>query len=263
MQVIKPKKRGADKKPLCFSQKNDSMIINRLLYFFELLLLLPVFPLLYFQGKKLRHKINRLPSHSEFLALKSHKNAPNILIIGESTAAGVGASRLETTFAFQVRQQLQEGYSVYNLGKNGLRAERLKRLLLHGQQELSSKIQIGVILIGANDCFKFTPPGTFHRELKEFVQLLTQTYGVEKVILSNIPPVHQFPALPWIIRFFLGWHRTLLIREIHHLQKVMPHLKYKAVKQSLDKSFFAVDGIHPSDLGYEAMARQLKEEIVS
>jgi len=237
------------------------MFINRLLYFLELLLLLPVFPLLYFQGKKLRQKISRLPSQAEFLALNSKKNSPNVLIIGESTAAGVGASKPETTFAYQIHLQLSEEYSIYNLGKNGLKAERLKRLLLHGKQELPSQIQTAVILIGANDCFKFTPPSKFQKELKVFIQLLIQTYGIEKLIIPKVPPVHQFPALPWIIRFFLGWHRNMLIREILQLEKGMPQLKYKAVEGKFEASYFAEDGIHPSDLGYAAMAKQIIADI--
>lgn len=237
------------------------MIINRLLYFLELLLLLPVFPMLYFQGKKLRQKISRLPSHAEFLALKSNKNSPNVLIIGESTAAGVGASKPETTFAYQIHLQLSEEYSIYNLGKNGLKAERLKRLLLHGKQELSPQIQTAVILIGANDCFKFTPPSKFQKELKAFVKLLIETYSIEKVIIPTVPPVHQFPALPWIIRFFLGWHRTMLIREIQQLEKGISQLKYKAVEEKFKASYFADDGIHPSDLGYAAMANQIIADI--
>lgn len=237
------------------------MIVNRLLYFFELLLLLPVFPLLYYQGKKLRFKISRLPSHSEFLALHSKNGKSNILIIGESTAAGVGASSEETTFASRIYQHVGSNFSVYNLGKNGIQAERLKRLLVHGKQELSPEIQTAIILIGANDCFKFTPPAKFQKELREFIQLLTKTYAVEKVIVPTVPPVHQFPALPWIIRFFLGWHRRILIREIQFLEKEMPPLRYTSMETKLEPSFFAEDGIHPSDLGYESMARQLLEEI--
>jgi len=238
------------------------MIQNRLFYILELILLLPVFPLLYYQGKKLRQKISRLPSHSEFLALKSKDSKSNILIIGESTAAGVGASCQETTFAYRIHQHLGSiDFSVYNLGKNGLRAEKLKRLLVHGNQELSSKIQTAIILIDANDCFKFTPPAKFQKELREFLQLLAQTYTIEKLIIPTVPPVHQFPALPWVVRFFLGWHRKMIIKEIQHLEKGTSQLKYRDMETKFDPSFFAEDGIHPSDLGYEAMARQVLEDI--
>ncbi|RZS97233.1 SGNH/GDSL hydrolase family protein [Cecembia calidifontis] len=237
------------------------MILNRILYFFELVILIPIFPLLYFYGKKLRQKIGKLPPHSEFLALKNKQNTANLLIIGESTAAGVGASRKEKTYAYQIHQLLQEDFSVYNLGKNGLKADRLKRLLVHGKQELPSGFHSAIVLIGANDCFKFTPPSKFRRELKDFFHLLERTYKIGKIIVPSIPPVNQVPALPGIIRFFLGWHRIMLVREINSLLKENKKLVYLPINPKFPKEFFAADGIHPSDHGYQKMAEKVVESI--
>lgn len=237
------------------------MILNRTLYFFELILLLPIFPILYFYGKKLRQNIGKLPAHSEFIALNKEQNHSNLLIIGESTAAGVGASSREKTYAFQIYKLLREDFSVYNLGKNGLKADRLKRLLAHGKQELPSPIHLAIVLIGANDCFKFTPPSKFRREIKGFFQLLEQTYEINKIIVPSIPPVNQFPALPITIRFFLGWHRNMLVREIKSLLKENKKLIYKPLNPNFPKEYFASDGIHPSDLGYQKMAEEVVESI--
>lgn len=237
------------------------MILNRILYFFELILLIPIFPILYFYGKTLRQKIGKLPAHSEFLALKNRETIANLLIIGESTAAGVGASRKEKTYAYQIYQLLLKDFSVYNLGKNGLKADRLKRLLVHGKQELPSPFHSAIVLIGANDCFKFTPPSKFRRELKDFFQLLEQTYEIRKIIVPSIPPVNQFPALPSVIRFFLGWHRNMLVREIKSLVQENKKLVYKPINPNFPKEFFAADGIHPSDLGYQSMAEEVVDSI--
>jgi len=238
------------------------MILNRILYFFELILLIPMFPILYFYGKKLRQKIGKLPAHSEFLALKNKQTSVNLLIIGESTAAGVGASRKEKTFAYQINQLISKEFSVYNLGKNGLKAERLKRLLVHGKQEIPPTIHSVIILIGANDCFKFTPPSKFRIELKGFFQLIEQTYETRNIIVPSIPSVNQFPALPGIIRFFLGWHRKMLIREIKSLALENKKLIYKSFNLNFPPEFFAADGIHPSDLGYQKMAEEVAECII-
>lgn len=232
------------------------MIVNRILYFFELILLIPIFPILYLFGKKLRQKIGRLPAHSEFLSLQGKQNQANLLIIGESTAAGVGASKQESTYAHQLYQLLGKELSVYNLGKNGLQANKLKRVLAHGKQEIPFPIEKAILLIGANDCFKFTPPSKFRRELKGFIQLLSQTYRTKKIIIPSVPPVHLFPALPAIIRFFLFWHRKMLTMEIQDLAKENDILVYLPLKDNFPKEFFAADGIHPSDLGYQKLAEE-------
>ena len=46
-----------------------------------------------------------------------------LLIFGESTAAGVGASKPEKTLAGQISLHFAQDYQVINLGKNGLQVK--------------------------------------------------------------------------------------------------------------------------------------------
>lgn len=236
-------------------------MINRLRYFFELILLLPFLPFFYFKGKKLRDTIIKLKPQSEFLELGFDKDVKNILIIGESTAAGVGASTQEKTFASHIYHQSDKAFNIYNLGKNGLKAGRLKRLLAHAKQEIPEKFEIAIILIGANDCFKFTPPRRFSHQLKEFIELLQNKKSVQQVILLSIAPVQHFPSIPGIMRFFLGMHRSILTRELKSLQKIIPGLDFNNFKFEKSSEFLASDGIHPSDKGYELMAKETIKSI--
>jgi lysophospholipase L1-like esterase len=230
-------------------------MFNRILYFIELILLLPFFPFFYFKGKKLRESIIRLKPKSEYLQLGRDKNTGNILIIGESTAAGVGASAQEKTFAAQVYHQSNRTFNIHNLGKNGLKAEKLKRLLAHAKQEIPNKFEYAIILIGANDCFKFTPPGRFSRQLKEFIGILKHEKSVQKIIIPAIAPVQHFPSIPRAMRFFLGLHRSILTRELKSLSKSIPELDFNNFEFEMSHDLLASDGIHPSDKGYEMMAK--------
>lgn len=234
---------------------------NRIQYFFELILLFPFLPYFYFQGKKLRERIIKLPSHAEFLVRKSKGSIQNLLIIGESTAAGVGASSPNTTFAHYAFNQLEKKYDVYNLGKSGLKAENLKKLLAHGQPDIPMEIQTAVILIGANDCFKFTPPGKFNKHIKEFVLLLSMVKGTKKIIIAPVPFVHQFPSLPKSVRFFLGWHRILLTNELENLKNKIPEMEFENIKVKYPIEGYSEDGIHPSDLGYEKLAFVISKKV--
>lgn len=231
-------------------------MITRILYFFELILLLPFLPFFYFKGKKLREKIIKFEPRSEYLELGKDKNVKNILIIGESTAAGVGASAEENTFAAQVYRQSNKAFNIYNLGRNGLIAEKLKRLLAHGKQEIPEKFEFAIILIGANDCFKFTPPARFKNQLMGFIQLLQNEKSIQKIIIPSIAPVQHFPSIPGIMRFFLGMHRSILTRELKSLQKKIPNLDFNNFKFEMSSELLASDGIHPSDKGYELMAKE-------
>lgn len=237
------------------------MLRNYLLYFLELCLLFPFLPLLYFEGKKIRKKIIRLTPVSEYLYLPGHKGENSILVIGESTAAGVGASHASYSIGAQLQQLKEKHPEILNLGKNGLKAIQLKSLLLHGLDQENKIFEVTVILIGANDCFKFTPPYKFHQELEAFTGLLESQLGTNRIIFTAIPPIHQFPAIPRLLRFFLGWHRNLLVAALKSLSKSNQKIKLLDFNEKFESDLYARDGIHPSDLGYRKLAKMIGEMI--
>ena len=66
-------------------------------YWFFQLRLYPWIPFLVYQAKQIRKTSPRLPSQSSLLTLGQGEN--HILLLGESTVAGVGASSAEYTLA--------------------------------------------------------------------------------------------------------------------------------------------------------------------
>lgn len=235
--------------------------MNRLLYILELVLLLPFFPYLYWKGKRLRTQVQRLPQHSNYLHLKTEQGSKKLLVIGESTAAGVGASGPEKTFAACLFEQGQVKFSVLNLGKNGLKAGGLNRLLAHAKPDIPASFDQVIILIGANDCFKFTPPNKFYQELSRFIDIFEGTETTQTILIPTIPPVNHFPAIPYILRLFLGVHRYILTQEIQKLDKKISKLQFIEWKSGFTADFFASDGIHPSDLGYQIMAQEAFKQL--
>lgn len=237
-------------------------MLNRLNYILELLLLIPLFPFFVYKGKELRRRIKKMPPQSEYLHIPSEKGAQkNLLVIGESTAAGVGASSPETTLAAKISTYLYEKFHVYNLGKNGLTASRLPRLLSHGKPDIPDHFEVAVLMIGANDCFKFSTPWKFNQEISKMCKLLTKKKQVKHIVLPMIPPVKQFPAIPRVMRFFLGWHRSILLREMRGLANTHPEINLIELNGNYTDEFFADDGIHPSDFGYKRMATEIARKI--
>jgi lysophospholipase L1-like esterase len=163
--------------------------------------------------------------------------------------------------AAKISTFLYGNFHVYNLGKNGLTASRLPRLLSHGKPDTPDHFDVAVLMIGANDCFKFSPPWRFKQDIGKMCKLLTKKKQVKHIILPMIPPVQQFPAIPKIMRFFLGWHRTILILEMRKLAGAHPEIDLIELNGNYTDELFAEDGIHPSDLGYEKMATEIARKI--
>ena len=235
-------------------------IKSRLLYFFEVLLLIPCYPFLLLAGKKLRKSIIKLPPQSEYLEFLSERKNPNLFIIGESTAAGVGASQANTTFAAQMAASL-ETRNIYNIGKNGLKASGLNARFQKYKDNLPQSFYTCIILIGANDCFQFTPPSKFSTGLEEFIREFIKSSSCKTILIPLIPPVHQFPAIPKIIRFFLGFHKKVLGLEVKRIALRLPEVTFIDQNEYYEPAFFAEDGIHPSDLGYKRMSEMILSQI--
>lgn len=234
---------------------------NRFSYFLEMSVLIPIFPILYIIGKKLKNDIIKLPSRSEYLKIEAKESKPKLLIIGESTAAGVGASGTETTFASRIFKHTGEKFSIINIGENGLMAKNLRRLYEKSEGEKGNSFSKAIILIGANDCFKLTPPWKFKRELETFILFLIKEKKVEKITIPLIPPVQEFPLIPPIMRFFLGWHRNILSAELESLEKTNFQISFDNHKTKTFAAFYSEDGIHPSDYGYDLIALAMAETI--
>ncbi|WP_373496876.1 SGNH/GDSL hydrolase family protein [Aquiflexum sp.] len=58
------------------------------------------------------------------------------------------------------------------------------------------------------------------------------------------------------MRFFLGMHRSVLTQELKSLGKRIPILDFNNFKFEIYSDLLASDGIHPSDKGYELMAKE-------
>jgi len=238
------------------------MTYHRSLYFLEMGMLLPFFPLLYWKGKKLRKQVVKLPPMSERLSLTaSNASEKNLLILGESSAAGVGASSESHTFAGRLFECAEEKCNILNLGKNGLRAANLLKLLDKNADALVPSYDGLVLLIGANDCFKFTPPEKFAHQIQDSIDQLRKRFNIQKVWICTIPPVNQFPAIPALLQFFLCIHRELLSAELQKISKNDPNISFEHNRDVFSRDFFASDGIHPSDIGYQAMAKLTWERV--
>lgn len=239
---------------------NSQFLKSRILYIFEIIILAPCYPFLIHAGKKLRKNIIRLTPRSEFIKFVTDKNYVNLLIIGESTAAGVGASHTNTTFSAQLAASLVTE-NIYNIGKNGLKASGLKARFEKYKNTIPESFDFCIILIGANDCFQFTPPSKFTKELEQFIREFIKSSSCKNIIIPLIPPVHQFPAIPRIIRFFLGFHRKVLGLEVKQIAFRLPQVTFIDQNEYYEAAFFAEDGIHPSDLGYKRMSEMILAQL--
>ncbi|GGY62073.1 SGNH/GDSL hydrolase family protein [Marinobacter zhanjiangensis] len=225
-------------------------------------------PLLIHQGRRARRTTIRLPEAGGDPFGEYGEGIPDrrILVIGESTAAGVGVQRHDQGLASQLARLLhkQSGQTVawHTFGINGATlAELLAEL--NDKLPLDSLPDADLVLLsmGVNDTTNFTPRHRFRQQLLILREILKDRYPTPIHLLS-VPPMHLFTALPEPLRQMMGWRARQLDDVYRKLARSKPddfiHLRYRTVT---DASLLAEDGYHPGETGYKLMAESIRHQI--
>ena len=224
------------------------------------ILMLPFAPFLYWQGQRVRKRVGRLPDAAGETVGQFGASAEiiNLLAIGESTVAGVGASNHAEALGGQLAKFLNiaTGKSVrwHVLGESGITArETLRKLAPHLPE---TEMDVVVIALGGNDTFKVSSPNRWRGDMTRLIYVIKNKYPNAKILLANTPRVIDFPVLPKSLKFFL-WR----ISRLHHenaknLERTMENVFYFDEAERVGDEFFS-DGVHPSAQGYAMWAEAL------
>jgi lysophospholipase L1-like esterase len=175
-----------------------------------------------------------------------------VVWLGDSTAAGVGASRPGSTLPRQVADRLARPVRLTVLARSGARvADVLRRQL----PELSRlKPDIVLISVGANDGTHFTWRARFRRDYSRLLAGLPAS--VRMVVLLGVPDLGAPTRLAQPLRAVAGWRGRALDDDVRHLA-ARRHAIYVDIAGRTGSAFrdqpgryFAADHYHPDDAGY-------------
>jgi lysophospholipase L1-like esterase len=239
------------------------LFFQQTIYILSGIVLAPAYPFLYLQGQRVRRKIGVLPDAA------GEKNgrygdfpeSANLLVLGESTVAGLGARTHETALAGQFARFLSAkiGKSVNwrAIGKNGVTA---KRALLDLVPQIPADENYDYILlgVGGNDVLKLSSPYKWRRDMTELLGVMREKYPRAVIFMTNAPAVHLSPVLPQPIKFLLGNLSLLHDRNSREFTSKLENVRYFHRPDDITVGFFA-DGIHPSEQGYTDWSERMIE----
>lgn len=239
-----------------------NLIVLQAIYILSAVILAPFMPFLYLQGRYIRRKIGLLPDAegARCGVAGDFEDTVKLLVIGESTVAGLGARTHETALAGQFARFLSEkiGKSVawYVVGKSGVTAERtIKELVPQIPDEKFDYILAGV---GGNDVLKLSSPFKWRRDMTRLLSILKEKNADVTIFMTNAPAVHLSPVLPHPIKFLLGELSRLHDKNSREFTAQMNKVHYFHRPSEITEGFFA-DGIHPSEKGYTDWSKRMIE----
>lgn len=238
---------------------------------------IPLLPILYYQGKRIRSSVPRLPEAASKKGLASENTSRTLkmIAIGESTIAGVGVATHEEgftgTLAKELAGKLQSNVAWTVYARSGYTARKIRERIV--PQIAEDRADLIVVGLGGNDAFTLNTPARWRRDITELISALWDKFNDTPIFFTNMPPIKTFPAFTPLIKYTIGNLVEILGENLRTVSEKIDRVYYNAEKITLlewidrfdvkaPPSNFFSDGVHPSKLTYQTWARDFANFIL-
>ena len=213
-------------------------------------------PVLLGQAFSVRRKVQVLPE-AEGPRQGRAGTGPQLrlLVIGDSSAAGVGADHQDQALLGQLVRRLSPHFTVdYTLlAQTGARTQDAPAWLA----QVEGPIDLVVTAVGVNDVTKATPLGRFLGGQADLWHRLRHDHGAQQILVSGIPPVGLFPALPQPLRWVVGERARDFSAALVQLAEQTSGVEHVGFDAEFVAEEMASDGFHPGPAVYDKWAAAL------
>ncbi|WP_330274895.1 SGNH/GDSL hydrolase family protein [Lentzea sp. NBC_00516] len=181
-----------------------------------------------------------------------------LCLLGDSIAAGVGSTRREDTLGPLLAERLRAMGHQVDLSVHAFAGARSADL--RAQVRAAGKVDLAVVVIGANDLTRFVPAHVGAQQLHDAVTDLRRAGAA--VVVSTAPDLsvvaHVPPALRDVVSAVSRDYAQVQQQAVIRAGGVVAHVERAVTPQfAADPSLFAADRFHPSAAGYRAIAAAL------
>ena len=220
--------------------------------------MIPVAPVLFAQGRRLRKTTPILPDAAQpWHGTEPGKNPLRLLVLGDSTSAGVGASTqqngLAGNLARELRSRLDRGVEWRAVGESGATSRDLVERFVG--EAVSTPFDLVFVTVGANDALGLRSRQAFGRDIRQLIAALRAANPDATVLMSALPAFFRFELLPNPLKRNLYRHSRSLEGEARRIVGMTSNAHMSPPPPPYTEGFFASDLFHPSELGYRDWAR--------
>lgn len=176
-----------------------------------------------------------------------------LLVIGDSSAAGVGVPTQDQALLGLISHRLAQVATVrYRLvARTGAKTGEVLGWL---NNMPDPAYDVVVLAMGVNDVTKGVSLRRWLRQKAELIDRFTGDFSARHVVVSGLPPIHQFPLLPQPLRWVLGRQAMRFDRHLRALVASRPQCHSVRVNVALGLHNMSPDGFHPGPEVYAAWA---------
>ncbi len=182
-----------------------------------------------------------------------------LLVMGDSTALGVGAPSLDQALPGRIAEGLAEGIgrsvAWRAIGRSG--ADTPAVIARYLPLAIDREWDLIVLPLGTNDTMHLVSPWRHRKNLRTIIKQLRRRSPEAPILLSAQPAFRQFPSLPEPLRSRLAGLADELEADAGVIIGEFEHVLMTPRPDSYPGDFFASDGFHPSAAGYAAWAGRI------
>lgn len=214
-------------------------------------------PVLLGQALYLRVRVIKMPEPAGARSGVTGNGPPvKLLILGDSSAAGVGVDTQQEALLGQIIARLSGQASVtYDLV--AVTGARTIDVLGWLDDLPDNHYDVVVTALGVNDVTKGVSLRRWLQLQAKLFDRLGAKFGAQRIIVSSLPPVEQFPLLPHPLRWVLGRQAARFDHNLHELVDQRTDCVAVKIDLGLDQSNMAIDGFHPGPTVYAAWAEEV------
>lgn len=212
-------------------------------------------PLLLVQGLWVRMRTPLLPeADGPRRGRFGHGPLLHLLVLGDSSAAGVGVRSQPEALLGRLTRALGRDHTVaYRLvARTG--ATTADALDFLARADIGPQ-DVVVTALGVNDLTAGRPISAWLADQQRLIDIVRERLNPRVILVSGLPPVHRFPALPQPLRWYLGLGARAFSAALAELARCADVL-FLPLDFTLDVSQMATDGFHPGAGVYREWGRR-------
>jgi lysophospholipase L1-like esterase len=214
-------------------------------------------PLVMTQGRRLKRTTPHMPDAAlPWVGELAGPDPIRLLVLGDSTAAGVGAATqheaLPGRLADALHARTGRGIRWRAVGKNGATARDLIDDFL--DEALAEPADLLFLSVGANDAMQMRGAQAFRRDVRRILDSFGERNPDAFVLMSSLPVFGRFQLLPQPLRSALYRHSLALEGSARALVESRPRSVMSDDPPPYAGDFWAEDRFHPGPSGYRDWA---------
>ncbi|GHF00298.1 lipase [Aliiroseovarius zhejiangensis] len=228
---------------------------------FETIIKLVLSPYLAAQALKVRKMAKILPDPPGHRSGETG-TGPNLtlMIVGDSSASGVGAPHQSLALSGQMVHVLGGSYHVKwrVMARSGATSCTVRPIL---KSQDPQKTDVALVVLGVNDVTSQMPLNRVLSCRAELYTMLFESWQAKRVIATGVPPIDKFPLLPNPLRWVLGLQARRFDKALAEQAGSMG-VEYMPFDVPLTPEMMAEDGFHPGPNAYALLGHTVATQIM-